>query len=92
MESVAEATSQEQSQQNLHLGQIMMSVDNLFQRCKEGVSVLGQIMMSVDNLFQRCKEGVSVLGQIMMSVDNLFQRCKGGRLVSTWSISPGVRN
>ena len=33
LESLAEATRMEESQQSLHLGQIIMSVDNLFQRC-----------------------------------------------------------
>lgn len=33
LESLAESTRLEESQQSLHLGQIIMSVDNLFQRC-----------------------------------------------------------
>lgn len=33
LEGLAEATRMEESQQSLHLGQIIMSVDNLFQRC-----------------------------------------------------------
>lgn len=34
LEGLAEATRQDASRQSLHLGQIIMSVDNLFQRCE----------------------------------------------------------
>ena len=33
LENLAESTRQEEAQQSLHLGQIIMSVDNLFLRC-----------------------------------------------------------